>query len=311
MSSNNRFDRFSQPWLVAYAVIAILYWSWFGLLVGVQSTDIALFILITAFYFISKGSRQLFVIFSPFFIYLVFYNSLRVLHKVNPFPIHIADLYQAELKLFGIYAAGQKISINEYFIENANLFSDLFSGAFYITWVPFPILFCFILFFKRKGKIAFNFWVSFLIANLFGFAGYILYPAAPPWYYLEYGNQLLLTVPGNAAGLARFDELLGISMYTSMYAQGTNTFGAMPSMHAAFPLLLVYYSRKFGNKWLTGLFFISMIGIWYGAVYTAHHYILDIIMGIVCGILGLIITELVVNRKFVPKWHKFAIAYIG
>ncbi len=310
MESPKAFNRFAQPWVVAFFVITVLYWSWFGLLVGVESTDIALFGLITIFFFFNHSSRKLFVIFSPFFIYLVFYNSLRVLHKYNPFPVHIEDLYNAEVSLFGIYQNGMKVSMNEFFIQHSNLFSDIFSGMFYITWVPFPILFGFYLFFMKRPEIAYRFWVSFLIANLFGFIGYITYPAAPPWYYLEYGNELLLNVPGNAAGLAKFDELLNINMYTTMYSQGTNTFGAMPSMHAAFPLMLVFYAMKYKNKWFIGLFTISMIGIWYGAVYTAHHYILDILMGIVCGILGLIITELYVNRKFVPKWHKFALAYI-
>ena len=163
---------------------------------------------------------------------------------------------------------------------------------------------------SEKPKIAFDFWIAFFIANIFGFLGYIIYPAAPPWYYFEYGNELINTVPCNAAGLARFDDMLGINMYRAMYSQGTNTFGAIPSMHAAFPLLLVYYSLKFKNHWLTALFTLSLIGIWFGAVYSAHHYVIDMILGIVCGILGLIITELLVNRKFVPYWYKSALNFI-
>ena len=311
MAVSGNFNRFSGPWLTAYLVIAILYWSWFVFLVGVESTDIALFILITAFYFINRPTRKLFIIFSPFFIYLTFYNSLRVLSQVNPFKIHIQDLYDLEVKLFGVYRAGTKISLNEFFLENSNAVLDVFSGMFYITWVPFPILFAFLLFFKSKGQLAYRFWLSFLFANLLGFIGYITYPAAPPWYFLEYGNEVLRNVPGNAAGLARFDDLLGINMYRSMYSQGTYTFGAIPSMHAAFPLILVFYSLKHKNKWLTALFLLSLAGIWFGAVYSSHHYVLDILLGIVCGIMGLFITELLVNRKFVPRWHKLAMSYIG
>lgn len=310
MTNSTSFDRFSKSWVVAYFVIAILFWSWYGLFVGIEPTDISLFILITFFYFASAGTRKLFVIFSPFFIYLVFYNSLRILSKINPFKIHIEDLYNLEKSMFGVYSNGVKISLNEFFIEHHHSILDFFAGAFYITWVPFPILFGFLMFFKKKSGIAFNFWISFLIANLFGFIGYIFYPAAPPWYYFEYGNEFLRSVPGNAAGLERFDDLLNISLYKTMYSAGTYTFGAMPSMHAAFPLMLSYYSLKFKNPWLTTLILISMFGIWFGAIYSSHHYVLDILMGIVCGIIGLIITELLVNRKFVPKWHKLAMSYI-
>ncbi len=310
MGENILFDRFSRKSLIGFAIITILYWSWFAFLIGPTPSEYYFYILLLCFFFFNKSSRQIFVIFSPFFIYLTLYSSLRALQKINVFPIHIEDLYNLELKLFGIYSGGEKISVNEYFLDNLNIFSDLFSGSFYITWVPFPIIFGFIVFFSKKSKIGFDFWLCFLIANLIGFIGYIVYPAAPPWYYFEYGNELISSVPGNAAGLARFDEITGLTLYQTMYSQGTNTFGAMPSMHAAFPLILVYYSLKFKNYFLTALFFISLIGIWYGAVYTSHHYIIDIVIGIVCGIIGLFITEYLVNRKFVPIWYKNAISYI-
>ena len=311
MPTEKTFNRFSKNSLLGFGIISLLFWSWFILLIGVTAAEFYFFLMMAILFFTNKVTRQIFVVFSPFFIYLTFYSSLRALHKVNPFPVHLEDLYALELKYFGFMYKGERVILNEYFLENLNTFSDLFSGAFYITSVPLPILFAFICIYRKKSRIAFNFWLCFLIANLFGFVGYILYPAAPPWYFLEYGNELLLTAKGSAAGLARFDEILGISMYKTMYSQGTNTFGAMPSMHAAFPLILVYYSLKFKNKWLTMLFLLSLVGIWYGAIYTAHHYILDIVMGIVCGILGLIITELYVNRKFVAKWYSNAIAFIG
>ncbi|MGA0257376.1 MAG: phosphatase PAP2 family protein [Saprospiraceae bacterium] len=310
MASFVDFERFSKSWLVAFAVITVVYWIWFGLLVGFQTSDLNLYLLILFLFFFNKSSRQIFVLFSPFFIYLIFYSSLRALGRINPLNIHIEDLYKLEVQLFGINHEGTRISVNEYFMEHAHALLDLFAGSFYITWVPFPIFFAFIVFFSKKPKIAFDFWIAFFIANIFGFLGYIIYPAAPPWYYFEYGNELINTVPCNAAGLARFDDMLGINMYRAMYSQGTNTFGAIPSMHAAFPLLLVYYSLKFKNHWLTALFTLSLIGIWFGAVYSAHHYVIDMILGIVCGILGLIITELLVNRKFVPYWYKSALNFI-
>ena len=116
-------------------------------------------------------------------------------------------------------------------------------------------------------------------------------PAAPPWYYLEYGAMIDLTTTGQTAGLGRFDELIGFPLYANMYGQSSNVFGALPSMHAAFPMLLTIYSIRYKNWWLTGLFAISMISIWIGAIYTSHHYIIDILMGIACGIIGYLITE--------------------
>jgi len=233
------------------------------------------------------------------------------LHLYNGFPIHNEDVYLLEKSLFGFEYNGNEIIPCEYFKDNTNKFFDLISGSFYITWAPFPIIFGLMAFFAKKAKIGFDFWLCFLITNIFGFIGYIVYPAAPPWYYLEYGPQLLTDAPNSAAGLIRFDQMIGFPLYEGMYSQGTNTFGAMPSMHAAFPLVLLFYSLKFGKKWFSVLVGISLISIWFGAVYSNHHYIIDVIAGIFCGILGILITETWVNRKFRPNWYQKVLSFIN
>ena len=92
MASFVDFERFSKSWLVAFAVITVVYWIWFGLLVGFQTSDLNLYLLILFLFFFNKSSRQIFVLFSPFFIYLIFYSSLRALGRINPLNIHIEDL---------------------------------------------------------------------------------------------------------------------------------------------------------------------------------------------------------------------------
>ena len=74
-----------------------------------------------------------------------------------------------------------------------------------------------------------------------GFVLYITCPAAPPWYYLDHGDNVDLAAKGDPAGLARFDELTGLPIYATMYSQNQNVFAAMPSMHAAFPTALTFY----------------------------------------------------------------------
>ncbi len=304
------FNRFDSKWVIPLIILFALYWLWFGLVVGVTNTEIYFFILCIFLFFWSKRTRQLAMMFSPFFIYLICYSSLKILHLYNPFEIQNESLYLLEKSLFGFEYLGETIIPCEYFKIHTKPFFDFISGFFYITWAPFPILFGLLVFFKSRAKIGLNFWICFLIANLLGFIGYICYPAAPPWYYLTYGAEIIKDAPPSAAGLIRFDQMFDINVYQNMYSQGTNTFGAMPSMHAAFPLILLYFSRKFGNKWLSILIAISMISIWFGAVYTNHHYILDVIVGIFCGILAIFITEMLVNRNFAPNWYKKTLSYI-
>jgi len=63
----------------------------------------------------------------------------------------------------------------------------------------------------------------------------------------------------------------------------------MPSLHASYPLLVFFYGMKYKFGLWNVLFFIIMIGIWFAAVYNSHHYVMDILAGILCGITGLIL----------------------
>ncbi len=310
MVHSSSYNRFSQAWLISFGILSVLYWVWFAGFVGVDTLAVGFFILMIALFFGNETSRKFGLAFSPLFIYMICYSSLKILHDYNPFPILVKKLYDLEVQFFGVDVNGTKVTLCEYFNEHIHPFFDIVAGTFYITWAPFPILFGIYIFFKNKRKLVFDFWLCFLLANIFGFIIYILLPAAPPWYYLQYGDNLMVNAPGEPAGLARFDEMIGFPLYHGMYSQGTNTFGALPSMHAAFPLVLSFYSLKYGNKVLSTLFIISLLSIWFGAVYSNHHYIIDVLMGIGCGIIGIFLIENTVNSNLVPSWYTKTIDYI-
>ena len=137
-----------------------------------------------------------------------------------------------------------------------------------------------------------RFAMVFLFVNLIGFAGYYIHPAAPPWYAINYGMEAILNTPGNVAGLGRFDELTGLSVFQSIYGRNANVFAAVPSLHAAYMVIPLYYAivRK-SSKMLIALFAIILVGIWCTAVYSSHHYIIDVLLGIFCALLGIFVFE--------------------
>ena len=53
-------------------------------------------------------------------------------------------------------------------------------------------------------------------------------------------------------------------------------------------------------KWATIIFGIVTMGIWFGAVYTSHHYILDVMAGILCATAGITLFNLLNS-----KWRGF------
>jgi membrane-associated phospholipid phosphatase len=44
-----------------------------------------------------------------------------------------------------------------------------------------------------------------------------------------------------------------------------------------------------------------MLGIWFTAVYASHHYVLDVLAGILCAITAIILFNLMASRV---RWFK-------
>ena len=109
---------------------------------------------------------------------------------------------------------------------------------------------------------------------------------------MNYGFTPILHTPGNVGGLGRFDELVGLNIFHSIYGKNANVFAAVPSLHAAYLLVTTVYAVMSGRKWYTScLFGFICVGIWFTAVYTGHHYVIDVLLGILTAIVGILITE--------------------
>jgi inositol phosphorylceramide synthase catalytic subunit len=172
---------------------------------------------------------------------------------------------------------------------------DVLAGLFYICWIPLPLAFAGYLFYKDKNAFL-RFALTFLLINLLGFVIYYVYPAAPPWYVEQYGFSFNPHTPGNTAGLGRFDSLLHVSVFSSLYAKSSNVFAAMPSLHASYPLVTLYFGIRTRQGWINLLFGTIMVGIWFAAVYSSHHYVLDVLAGITCGLTGIGLFNLLYER---------------
>jgi membrane-associated phospholipid phosphatase len=93
----------------------------------------------------------------------------------------------------------------------------------------------------------------------------------------------VLDAASSPAGLARMDALLGVPLAASFYSQSANVFGAMPSLHCAYATLVAWmvFPLRGALRWATLAFALSMV---FSAVYLRHHYILDVLAGIVLAI---------------------------
>jgi membrane-associated phospholipid phosphatase len=206
-----------------------------------------------------------------------------------------------EKGLFGVHFNGLLLTPNEYWRLNGTTFLDVVGGIFYLCWIPVPLAFAVFLFFKSRNQFL-HFSLTFVLVNLLGFVIYYIYPAAPPWYVAYHGFAFDAATPGNSAGLDKFDHFFHLAIFKSLYAKGSNVFAAMPSLHSSYPVIVLYYGLKNRLGFINILFTIVMIGIWFTAVYAGHHYILDVLTGVVCAIVGIVAFNLLTMAKWFSKF---------
>lgn len=243
-------------------------------------------------YYAGPVAREWLRFLLPVLLMIALYDSQRYyagfLHGHS--HIHIEAPYRFDEFFFGIRTADGVLLPSQWCQRHTLPLLDVIAGLSYIAFVPVFLLtgayFRFHL--GRTGSDRFSeadvrrhtnrlmwslFWVSAVSCLT-----YYLYPAAPPWYVDFYGmGPVRLDAPASAAGAVRFDALLGVNFLESYYARTPNVFGAVPSLHAAYPLLTVYFAFKFRALRVFSLVYYLLIC--FAAVYLNHHYILDLLWG--------------------------------
>lgn len=289
--------------IISLTYLIISWW-----LVGYKSDQLFLIFVVNLLYFLTPGTRKFITGFSIFIVYWIIFDYMKAFPNYNYNTVHIADLYNWEKKLFGINFNGKQLTPNEYWRIKGNTFLDITAGIFYLCWIPVPLAFAVFLFFKNKKQFLY-FSLTFVLVNFLGFVIYYLYPAAPPWYVQYHGFEFHAATRSNTAGLVKFDNYFHAGIFKSIYSKGSNVFAAMPSLHSSYPVVVLYYGLK-NRLGLINIFFtVVMLGIWCTAIYVGHHYILDVLAGIICAFAGIALFNTLISRVeplriFVEKFEK-------
>jgi hypothetical protein len=253
-------------------------------------------------YHAAHAERRMFSFLFPAILTGVIYDSQRFWGNLLRARIRVSEPYQLEQALFGIPTDRGTLTPNEWLQRIVHPALDLVTGFAYLTFIGvFIATAAYFVFWIRKSGSARVMWACFWL-NCLGFSTYYWYPAAPPWYLEAYGlGPARLDVPPSIAGCLRFDGLLGISLFGNMYARAAVVFGAIPSLHVAYPLLTACYAFQLGHLRAFSVFFYLLMC--FSAVYLNHHYVLDLVWGSVYAIVIYGVVEAVGRRGAVIRSH--------
>ncbi len=268
-----------HPLLPAIPLVA---WAVFMAALGRLRIDHVLAaVLVPVLAYSSRWTKRLLVAFSGFLGVAVLYDAMRFVQNVGLTPSRVlnCDLHAFELRWFGFDVGGVRYTLHDWFFAHHALWADVFFSIPYATFLFLTVGYALYLFVVDERAAARFGWTFFLL-NIVGFLTYHIVPAAPPWYTHTHGCTVdLATRASRGAALARVDEWLHFAYFQGFYGRSSDVFGAIPSLHVAYPLMIVWEARR-RQGWVA-LVLALCYWVWMSmaAVYLDHHWITDIVLG--------------------------------
>jgi hypothetical protein len=225
----------------------------------------------------------------PFIGLLIAYDSLRGTagHLLG---VHYLPQIDADKALFG--GSAPTVSLQHWLWHGHVVWYDVIFWGVYLThFFATPVLAAVL--WKIDRPRFRKFVVLVAVLSFVGLATYALYPAAPPWM----ASQAHL-IPPVTRVIPLVWHALGLHSAGSVIEGGyayANNVAAVPSLHAAFSLLIAITLWPRKRKWLRPLVALYPVAMGFSLVYGAEHYVSDILLGWVYTIVALLAAKALVH----------------
>ncbi len=224
-----------------------------------------------------RKARAILLEAAPFFVFLVGYDLFRYPRAalITADRVLGCEVRALERSLF---SAGSSQSWPEYFAAHNTVWFDVIAAVPYSAFIFVVGGYGIFLYFQDRVRMRRFLW-AFTIGNYVAFAVWLVFPAAPPWYILSHGCEIDAGALPSAAALTRVDALLGLTYFHDLYSQSAMVFGALPSLHCAYPVmgLLVAWPHATWKTRPIHIAYSALMAV--SAVYLTHHWMLDVIAG--------------------------------
>jgi hypothetical protein len=243
---------------------------------------VALFFCALGLGFWNERTKSAFTALFPLSLLGVAYDSMRWVKDlgVTPARVHACDLRALEARFFGSGGA----TVHDWLLRHPNAALDRLCAIPYGTFLFTTIAFAVFLYLRAPREAVQRFGWTFFTMNILGFVTYHLYPAAPPWYVHAHGCAIDLGARASEGpALARVDAWMGVPYFAGFYGRSNDVFGAVPSLHVAYPELILMAGWRFLRTPGRMLAIANFIVMCFAAVYLDHHWIIDVVLGLVYG----------------------------
>lgn len=305
MTLQDRY-RTAVPYILGIYVLAVAAaFIYFNMRLTVEWVAIVLFVAA-----ILSGRALLFVKdWGVFILVLLTWQLASPLATRFAFPERLTPLISADKLLFLGYVPPVWLQHHLYHPGRLEPW-DVLAATIYMLHFLTPLLAAFILWMTNREMFA-KFAIAFVVVAIAGWTTYVLYPAVPPWMAAEklvhiHGKYLAATDWQQLGSLGIKHPYWYVQAHGHVYLPGVqNIFqsimshwyssyngtiffgglhmsydqvGAMPSEHAAYPMLFfLFLRRQFGRVAYIALAYIALLV--FSIMYLGQHYFIDALVG--------------------------------
>jgi membrane-associated phospholipid phosphatase len=214
----------------------------------------------------------------PFAAIFLGWESMRGLADNLGATVHSNDVIAVERFFFFGRVPSEVLQAAFHKAGHVNLL-DIGTTFLYAAHFAFPLVVAFI-FWTLERRLFYRYLLALLLMSFAAFFCYLLIPVAPPRFAGSYGQALAV----EDIAQSTFSQLHFSQVTTWLYgAMPGNQVAAFPSLHAAYPLLAYLFAR---TRWpRASLIALAWsVAMWFSVVYLGHHYVIDVVAGILFAI---------------------------
>lgn len=235
--------------------------------------------------------RDWLLVFAGLFAYL----ATGHFSPVFDLPVHFKPQIAVDRALgFGTVPS---VWLQEHLYHGRTGWLEIFTTLMYLSHFFAPLALGLLIWFSGRrrafGELMFGILVTSILADI----TFVLLPTAPPWLAAEHGYlPPIHHIIRDGLVSLHLPSLAAMDGDATKY----NIVAAVPSMHAAFPIIaLLVVLRHRLPRWLVAAQAAQLAGVLFAIVYSGEHYVVDAVVGGAYAVVGCAIVRRGLDR--VPR----------
>jgi hypothetical protein len=235
----------------------------------------------------------------PFIGLLVSYDFLRGFADDLSGRAQYAQSIQLDHAIFGLVPT---VALQNLLFTGPLHWWDYAATFLYFLHFVLPLGFAMVLWLRNRRQFT-DFVASLTLLSYAGWLTYIVFPSAPPWMAAQAGY-----LDGVTRILDRTIDFLPnhLDLPTVYRALDPNPVAAIPSLHAAYPFLVLLFALRF-FRWRGLIVLPYVAAAWFAVVYLGEHYAIDVLLGAVYATAAFVVGPRAVRALARMRWRPAAL----